>query len=75
VIGVVAAEAALSPADRLIEAVYHDDLTDDLRHRIASVLVAVGEAERFAEKGSISRRLNLLDQIEGRWRDVLGGQP
>lgn len=74
VIGIVAEESTLSPADRLIERVYREDLTGQERHDIASVLRAVQLAADFGEKGSVSRRLNLLDQIEGRWLDVLGGQ-
>lgn len=71
-VGDWAAEVVLSPAERLIEAVYRDDLTEQERHDIASVLRAVQLAADFREKGSVSRRLNLLDQIEGRWLDVLG---
>ena len=74
VIGVVAAEAALSPGERLIEAVYHDDLTEQQRHDIASVLHAVKLAADFRDKGSIARRLVQLDDIETRWRDAIGEQ-
>lgn len=74
VIGIMAEETALTPADRFIERVYRGEMDDSLRHDIASVLRAVQLAADFREKGAVSRRLNLLDQIETRWLDVLGEQ-
>jgi hypothetical protein len=72
VIGIVATEAALSPAERLIEGVYRNDLTEQERHDVASVLRAVQIAADFREKGAVSRRLILLDDIETRWADAVG---
>lgn len=72
VIGIVAAEAVLSPAERLIEGVYRNDLSEQERHDVASVLRAVQIAAGFREKGAVSRRLILLDDIETRWADAVG---
>lgn len=72
VIGVVVAEVALSSAERLIEGVYRNDLTEQQRHDVASVLRAVQIAADFKDKGAIVRRLNRLDDIETRWADAVG---
>ena len=74
VIGVVAAENALSPAERLIDAVYRNTLTEQERHDVASVLRAVQIATDFKERGAVARRLIRLDDIETRWRDAIGDE-
>ena len=74
VIGIVAEETALTPAERFIERVYRDEMDDSLRHDIASVLRAVQLAADFREKGSVARRLIHLDDIETRWADAVGEQ-
>lgn len=75
VIGVVAAESSLSPAERLIDKLYGaEPLTPQERHDIATLLYALQRACGPLDPGATVRKAIRLDRLVETWADVFGEQ-
>jgi hypothetical protein len=76
VIGIVAEESALSPAERLIDKLWgsQEPLSAQERHDVATLLYALQRACGPLDPGAMVRKAIRLDGLMETWADVFGEQ-